>query len=1019
MFGHLQIYSAYSFQQSTISIPALVKRAKELHIDYLAITDHHQMYGAMELTHACQNAGIHPIYGMEMTVSYQGNVFPFILLAKDTEGYFALVKLTSRLQLSEEEALDFAQLLPYRQHLFFLLSGEQSILYRLLLKEMQNEAAAVLKALQEQLKDALTICLVDLGSALQKKINRQLSGMAEMFHVRLVCSNEVRYLYQQEALTLKYLDAASKQQVLNVQDQVLSAEAYLKSEEEMCALFPKAVMDNTRRLFMQCQAQIPTNQLHLPKYPTPKNAASRDYLRALCQVGLRKRFQGKEVPGSYWQRLKEELDIIDHMQFSDYFLIVYDYVRFAKTKGILVGPGRGSAAGSLVAYVLGITNVDPIRYQLIFERFLNPERISMPDIDVDFQDDRREEVVDYVIEKYGQTHVCQIVTFNTYGPRVAIKDLGKAAGVSLVKLEQVAKMVPTLPKFKKSAYQMYQESHAFQSAVNKDPALARVMPSVFVIENLPRNISTHAAGVVLSDDSLENVIPLALGPSKTIISQYSKDYIEEVGLLKMDFLGLRNLTILSYILKGIEAETGQKLDLNHLPLDDPKTFALIAAGDTFGIFQLESEGMISLLRKIHPENFEDVVAAIALFRPGPMENIPAYLRRRHHQEPIIYIHEDLKTILEPTYGILIYQEQIMQIATTMAGFTMGKADSLRKAISKKEAGLMQEMREAFIQGAMQKGYTKAIAVDVYDNIEKFANYGFNRSHSVAYALVACQMAYLKVHYPLQFFAALLSNNQSSDHNKLMCMQESRKYGVSILRPSINASRDRFTVEEGNIRYSLLAIKDVGIASYQMINQEKEKQGPFKDYMDFMRRMAAYRLSSKTIEALIDAGALDEFQLSRKMMKINLETVKNASLETLATSLEFDLVLKYAEDDRQELLENEKRVLGIYLTTHPVVLYRQKVQAKTLQVGRFIEAVNQNVLTVLCIERVKIIRDKKGQNMCFLTCYDETGSVDCVLFSDQYTRYQSCLKKGNMILAEGKITFRNSLSLNIRQMRLLS
>lgn len=1018
MFGHLQIYSAYSFQESTISISQLVERAKELHLDALALTDHHQMYGAMEFKHACQKAGIKAIYGLEITVSYLDSVFKMVLLAKDTAGYFALVKLSSRIQLADPAVLPFSELLPYQPHLFFLLSGDESILYRLLLKEMQNEALKYLQVMKQAFGNHFLIGLVDHGLALEKNINQQLLGLARMGQVHVVCSNEVRYLNAKDAVTLAYLQASQKQEVLPDRLQLPHQQAYLKDEAEMQQLFPPDIIENTRKVLLACKADIPTNQMHLPAFHAPNQVKSEDYLRALCQVGLKKRFNGQTIPVAYVQRLNDELKIILEMHFADYFLIVYDYVRFAKSQGILVGPGRGSAAGSLVAYCLGITNVDPIRYHLIFERFLNPERVSMPDIDVDFQDDRREEVVNYVIERYGKDHVCQIVTFNTYGPRVAIKDLGKAAGLSSVKLEQIAKMVPTAPKYKKTAREMYQESNSFQSAVRKEAALDRIMPSVYIVENLPRNISTHAAGVILSNDQLSDVVPLALGPSKTLISQYSKDYIEEVGLLKMDFLGLKNLTILSYILKDIEQKEHVRIDLNQLPLDDQKTYQMIAAGDTFGVFQLESEGMISLLRKIRAVEFEDVIAAIALFRPGPMENIPAYLRRRHHEEPVTYLHEDLKEILEPTYGIMIYQEQIMQIATKMAGFTMGKADILRKAVSKKGSALMQSMKEDFINGMIKQGYDQYLADSLFRQIERFANYGFNRSHSVAYALVAYQMAYLKAHYPLEFFAALLSHNQSSDHNKLMCMQESRKYGVNILKPSVNESTDRFTVEEHNIRYSLTAIKDVGIASYQAIVQEREKNGRFQDYLDFMRRMSPYRLSLKSIESLIDAGAMDEFGLSRKMMKVNLDMVRSASEQSLSTAIEFDLVLKYEEDQKYELLENEKRVLGIYLTTHPVVLYRHKVREKTIQVGYLMNAVNQTVLSVLCIDRIKTIRDKKGQNMCFLTCYDETGSVDCVLFSDQYERYRAYLKRGNVILIQARVTFRNALSLQVQQLKVL-
>lgn len=1021
MFGHLQIYSAFSFQESTISISQLVAQAKQKHLSCLALTDHHQMFGMMAFKHACEKNEIKPIYGLELTINYQGSSAPFILLAKDTQGYFGLAQLSSKVLLEEKEELDFSSLLPYKEHLFFLLSGEDSIIYRLLLKEMTSQALDCLKALKKELGNHLFICLVDHGLALQKNVNKQLVGLAQMCRVPLVCSNAVRYLKKEEATTLEYLRASQKQLVLSGKAHVATNQAYLKSEEEMRALFDDEIISNTTKLLLACNATIPTDQKHLPAFQCPKNARSDDYLRALCRVGLKKRFKDQTIKEEYIKRLNYELDVIIKMKFADYFLIVYDYVRYAKTNGILVGPGRGSAAGSLVAYVLGITNVDPIRYQLLFERFLNPERVSMPDIDVDFQDDRREEVVNYVIERYGKDHVCQIVSFNTYGPKVAIKDLGKVAGVAPIKLEQVSKMIPTTLKLKKSAYEMYQTSNAFQSTVRKEMALNYVMPSVFIVENLPRNISTHAAGVILSNDRLQEVVPLALGPSKTVVTQYSKDYIEEVGLLKMDFLGLRNLTILAYIIKGIETELKIHIDLNKIPLEEKKVYELIAAGDTFGVFQLESDGMISLLRKMKVSSFEDVVAAIALFRPGPMKNIPTYLARKLHQEPITYIHDDLKNILEPTYGVMIYQEQIMQITTKMAGFTLGKADILRKAISKKETRLMQEMRQEFMSGAIKKGYSQEVAQKVYNDIERFADYGFNRSHSVAYGLLAYQMAYLKVHYPLHFFAALLSHNQSSDHSKLVCVQEAKKYGVMVLPPSINLSCDRFVVENHNIRYSLLAIKDVGIASYQSIAKERGKNGPFKSYKEFLERMANYHLSIKTYEALIDAGALDEFnayQPYRKMMKKNLTTVLDAYNQAQMTGLSFDMILETVKDDPDENLENEKRALGIYLSSHPVARKRESTYKHCIPINQLDKALGKVAEVVMRIERIKTIRDKRGQNMCFLTGFDETGNVDCTLFSDQYERYQRYLKKGNIIYVKAKVTYRDTLSLIINDLEAL-
>lgn len=1015
MFGHLQVVSSYSFQNSTIRIPSLVSRAKELDIKALALCDHHVMYGALEFKSACEKAGIKPIYGLEITVHLNDYEFPLVLLAKNTNGYYGLVRLSSLISTSQEDIIDFYELIPYKNDLYFMLSGKQNIIYRLMLKEMQNEAVKFLKFLKQQLSSNLLLCVQDFNIALQKQMNEQMIGLAKMLKIDVVCSNEVRYLFSEEALTLEYLQASAKGQIIE-DVQLLHKEAYLKSEKQMRELFNDEIIDCTRKVVLNCQATILTNELHLPSFPVPQNKASSDYLIALCQVGLKKRFNNQPIPKEYIERLKDELKIIIDMKFADYFLIVYDYVRYAKSQNILVGPGRGSAAGSLVAYVLGITNIDPIRYGLIFERFLNPERVSMPDIDVDFQDDRREEVVQYVIEKYGQDHVCQIVTFNTYGPKVAIKDLGKAAGLPLVRLEMLTKLIPTMGKFKKTAREMYEQSHQFQSLVRKDYVMQQLMPSVFVTEALPRNISTHAAGVVLSKEPLHTIVPITMGPSNTIVSQYSKDYIEEVGLLKMDFLGLKNLTILSFILKGIEQIEHVKIDLHQIPLDDKQTYEMIAQGDTFGIFQLESDGMISLLRKMKVSEFEDIIAAIALYRPGPMENIPIYLKRKHKQEEVTYIHSDLKDILEPTYGILIYQEQIMKVAQKMAGFSMGKADVLRKAVSKKGSSLMAEMRQQFIDGALKNGYSLEVATEVYDHIEKFANYGFNRSHSVAYGLVAYQLAYLKAHYPLEFFAALLSHNQSSDHSKLMCMQEASKYGVRILKPSVNLSIDRFKVEDGNIRYSLLAIKEVGVSAFQSIIEERNLNGLFTSYKDFVGRM--YKLSTKTIEALIDAGALDEFKLPRKMMKINIEMLKDASKQTLSTAIEFDLILEIASDDQLELLENERRVLGIYLTIHPVALYRRQLTFKTIQVGYYMSYLSQTIQTVLCIERVKTIRDKKGNNMAFLTCYDETGQIECVLFSDKYDRYQPILKKGNMVLVEGKLTFKDRISLSITQMKQL-
>ncbi len=808
MFGHLQVISSFSFQNSTILIKDLVENASQKHIEALALTDKNNMFGALEFSEACLKKGIKPIFGMEASVKIQEEIYPFLLLAKDDIGYFDLVKINCDINLHEEKCIDLKRLSSYQKHLYVMSASMEGIIERLVAKEMEEEAIKYLKLFKELFQDNYYIMIQNHHIKLQETLNQRLLSLARYLQIRVVCSNEVSYLKKSEALALDLMQAAHQGTVLDYKYQPITEEKYLKTEEEMSHLFSQEIIEETKKVVLSCKATIPLNQRHLPAYPVPHGGKASDYLRSLCQLGLKKRFQGLSIPQKYIQRLQYELKMIHQMGFDDYFLIVWDYVRFAKVNKIQVGPGRGSAAGSLVAYVLGITGVDPLKYDLLFERFLNPERVSMPDIDIDFQDNRRDEVIEYVIQKYGQDHAAQIITFNTYGPRVAIKEMGKVMGIPLAKLEMIAKMVPTHPKHKKTITQMYQTSAQFQSLVNQDSTLRKIIPAMSIIEHLPRNISTHAAGVILSKEPLHDVVPLVKGPTSTLMTQYSKDYIEKVGLLKMDFLGLKNLTMIDYICKDIERETDFSIQMNNIPLDNQKVYDLISRADTFGVFQLESQGMRNLLRQMKPSQFDDIVAAIALYRPGPMENIPIYLKRRNHQEKITYPLPEVEPILRSTYGIMIYQEQIMQIAQKIAGFSLGKADILRKAVSKKETKLMASMREEFIAGCIHNGYQQQKAEELYNLIEKFANYGFNKSHSVAYGYVAYQLAYLKANYPLYFFAAILSNELSSDTTKLHCIQECKAYHVKILPPSVNYSTERFMVENGHIRYSLLAIKNV-------------------------------------------------------------------------------------------------------------------------------------------------------------------------------------------------------------------
>lgn len=1017
MFGHLQVYSGYSFQQSTILIKDLVLAAKEKHLDALALTDKNNMFGAMEFSEACLRNGIKPILGMEASVLIDGQIYPFILLAIDDQGYFDLVHICCEVNLSSDRAIALDQLALYHEHLYVISGLEDGIVERHVAKEMEDEAIKYMRLFQKLFHDHYYIMLQNHHLKMQEKGNERMMSLARYVKVKVICSNEVRYLKKQDALAVDLLQASTQGITLDAQYQPLTQEKYLKDEKEMERLFPPEIIEETRHVCTTCKATIPLNEKYLPTYLVPHQGKAVDYLRSLCHVGLKKRFQNQEIPVTYQKRLLYELKIIHEMGFDDYFLIVWDYVRWAKVQKIQVGPGRGSAAGSLVAYVLGITNIDPLRYDLLFERFLNPERVSMPDIDIDFQDDRRDEVIRYVIDKYGKDHAAQIVTFNTYGPRVAMKEMGKVMGVPLPRLELIAKMIPTSPKNKKTITQMYQSSAQFQSLINQDQRLKKIVGATSIIEHLPRNISTHAAGVILSKRILHEVVPLVVGPTSTLMCQYSKDYIETAGFLKMDFLALKNLTMLDYICKDIEQNQKVKIVLNEMPLDDQNTYRLISKADTFGVFQLESYGMRHLLRQMKPYCFDDIVAAIALFRPGPMENIPTYLKRRSHQEKVVYPLKELEPILKSTYGIMVYQEQMMQVAQKMAGFSLAKADILRKATSKKETELMHSMKEEFIAGCLKNGFSQEKAEEVFGLIEKFADYGFNKSHSVAYAYVAYQLAYLKANYPLYFFASILSNELSSENTKVHCIQECKAYHVRILPPSVNQSQARFMVEEGHIRYSLLAIKNVGYAGYKAIIEERQK-GLFKDIYDFMMRMENSHLSKKMLESLVDAGALDEFGLSRQTILKNLDAIRDYGHLKENLGIEEKPVLTIYQDQLEEKLNREKAVLGVYLSMHPLELKKQKIKVSYVNVSSLDEYVHRTVNVVVQLQRVKNITDRKGQEMCFIEAMDETGSLDGVVFASRYKDIGMMLKKGNICLIQGKVDMKDKLSLIVDKARVI-
>lgn len=1006
MFGHLQVYSSYSFQNSTILIDDLCRLASDKNIDALALTDKNVMYGIVEFYHACKKYNIKPILGMEASVCIDGEVYSLLLLARNDTGYLDLVRISSHICTNGNHSIELDVLKMYSEHLYVIDGIEFSPLCSIMDRKLYDLAAKHIKDFKSIFGSYYIISLQNHDLAYQLNSNVEIVEIAKQCDVKICFSNEVRYLFKEEAKTLELLKASQTQEVLDVSFQPLTDNKYLKDYLDISLLFDNEIIQNTSEIIKDCNASITFGQMHLPKYLISGGVSSCDYLRDLCSLGLSKRLNNN-ISIEYQERLDNELSVIIKMGFADYFLIVFDYVRFAKKNNISVGPGRGSATGSLVSYALGITNIDPIAYNLLFERFLNIDRISMPDIDIDFQDDRRDEVVQYVINKYGQEHVAQIVTFSTYGPKVAIKDLGKSLGIPLHKLEKLTKLMIVDQNHKPSISYSYENSYGFQSDVNNDSNLSLLLQHAMLVEKLPKNISTHAAGVVLSGDSLNSVLPLTKGPRSGMVTQYSQNYIESIGLLKMDFLGLKNLSIIQNVCKDIELQFGKPFNINQINLNDSSTFRLLASGDTYGVFQLESKGMTDLLIKMKCSNLDDIIATIALYRPGPMKNIPIYLDRKNGIEKIEYPISNIKPILENTYGVMIYQEQIMQVAQVIAGFSLATADILRAAISKKDVSKMNELKDQFIAGGVKNGYEETKVTEVFDLIYKFASYGFNKAHSVAYGYIAYQLAYLKANYPLSFYSALLTNEQGSEVAKEKCVQLCKKNGISILPPSINYSTDKFIREDNSIRFSLLSIKQVGVAGFRAIVEEREK-GLFKDIFDFVARIEDSKLNKAMIESLIDAGAFDEFGYSRATLKLNYDKIENHR-ELISLGIDERPILEDKNENNLVKIELEKNALGVYLTKHPIEIVKDSCSGNFIGLSNLMDYINQKISCIVFVSRVNEYVDKKGQDMCFITLYDEGAFVDGVIFSSVYKDIKHILNKDRAYIVTGDVQYRDKLS----------
>jgi DNA polymerase III subunit alpha len=1020
-FIHLQISTAYSLLSSTISIKELIEQAKKLNYHTLAITDRNVLYGVVPFYKECKKNGVKPIIGLTADVLSdieENKSYPLVLLAKNEKGYENLIKISSTIQTISKGGIPSKWLRGYREGLFAFSPGIEGEIEESLLESDVKKALQVARFYQELFEEnSFFLSIQNHQLPKEQNIIQGIKDISNEIGINTIITNDVKYLEKEDAFSHECLLAIREGMKLSDEERPMlkSEEYFLKTKEEIVRIFSNEIdsLENTINLANSCNIELKMDQGLLPRFPMLKGKSADELLQELCLEGLKERLIN---PGSnYLSRLEYELNVIKKMKFSDYFLIVWDFMKFSRDNGILTGPGRGSAAGSLVAYTLKITDVNPIDHELLFERFLNPERITMPDIDIDFPDNRRDEVIQYVGEKYGKLHVAQIITFGTLAAKAAIRDVARTFGFNTKELEQLSRLIPS--RLGTSLQVAFNESEKLRGFVQQSELHKRLFTTALKLEGLPRHTSTHAAGVVISDKPLINIIPIQDGHDGVYLTQFPMDMLEEIGLLKMDFLGLRNLSFLERIVTSIQKGIGKKINIKQLPLNDHETFELLSKGNTTGIFQLESDGMKSVLERLKPTEFEDIVAVNALYRPGPMENIPTYINRKHRKEAVSYPHPDLEPILKKTYGVIVYQEQIMQIASKMAGFSLGEADMLRRAVGKKKKDVLDKERDHFVKGALRNNYDIKVANDIYDLIVRFANYGFNRSHAVAYSYITYQLAFLKAHHPLYFMAALLTSAIGNDDKISQYIRESKQMGIRILPPSINHSFYPFIVEKGSIRYSIAAIKGVGVTTIKEVMACRQVK-PFADLFDLCIRVSPKVINRKVLEALVFSGALDEFYQDRSTLLASLDIAIDHAELVKPEEQEYDLFLedeffqikpKYMILEPMSMMDKlifEKQVLGLYLSDHPVTPFKDllreasaswlidlKKGQKTCKVGAY-------------ITEFKTIRTKKGEVMGFLKISDPTDELDAVIFPNVYRHYSNICKQGQIALIEGEIEERN-------------
>ncbi len=1041
-FVHLHVHSHYSLLDGLGKIDELVEMAKADNAPAVALTDHGVMYGVVEFYQKCKKAGIKPIIGVETYLapgsrhdksSQNERNYHLVLLAKNQTGYHNLLKLVSIAHLEGfyyKPRIDWETLCQYSDGLIAMSACLAGEIPRLIVSDRYEQAKErALEYLNLFGEGNYYLELQDNPSLPEQAIaNEGLIRISQETGIPLVATNDVHYLrgtdkdVQDVLLCLQTKRKKSETARMSM----LDIDCSFRSAEDMAAAFsetPEAI-SNTLKIAEQCDLDLEMGQVLLPVFEVPAGLTAQDYLRQLCLEGLVKRYGQtyEEIDQIYKERMDYELDIIAKMGFPDYFLIVADFINWSKDNGIVVGPGRGSAAGSLVCYLIGITELCPIKYDLLFERFLNPERISMPDIDTDFADVRREDVIEYVAQKYGRDHVSQIMTFGTMAARMAVRDIGRVLDVGYDYCDKLAKMIPMMTKLPEALEQVPELKQIYK----QDPQAKQIIDYALRLEGCARHSSTHACGILITKDPLTEYTPIqhASSADKSIVCQYSLHPVEDLGLLKMDFLGLKNLTIIESAIRIIKATTGVEIDINNIPLDDEKSFKLFQDGETTGVFQFESSGMKRYLRDLKPNNLEDIIAMVALYRPGPMEWIPDYIAGKHGVKKPQYLHPKLEPILSGTYGVAIYQEQVMQIARSLAGFTMGQADVLRKAMGKKIVKLLAEQKEKFIAGCVENGIDGALAEKVFSFIEPFAGYGFNRSHAACYAMVAYQTAYLKANYPTAFMAALLAADQQNSDRVAIEIEECRHMGIEVCQPDINQSFDSFTVvdeklvDHPTIRFGLLAIKNVGEHIAQVIKDERKANGQYKDMADFLQRVTDKDLNRKSLESLIKAGAFDEW-LDRQQLLQNIEIIlkynKDINQNRLSGQNSLFAGVGGIEHpplrlepapliDRQTKLAWERELLGLYITEHPFVDYRKQLEATVTPIRDLSKFSNeQTVIIGGMVASSKKIMTRANQSMLFVKLEDDTGSTEVIVFPTLLAATTEVWRDGQAVLCQGTIS----------------